>query len=248
VIPSPSSSSSGEPDLPKVTESSPSDWRADLLEAVQQRDVPVATMLAQRCVHRYGIGVLESLLESVSPPEGDDSDARAWLLSLLLQPPPLQPSTPPPTPAPSVAAEVNLDEAFAPLEIAFPPLPTAVEDPTPRLDELQTAQLESEHPQTDPPPLVSLAGTEELLSLLHDDPPDEWRSESVSALQVSPEPSDAAPIPRFDGDGVSEQRSFALPKERRHGKRAFSRPAPISPDLEPWVSWLHDGTSSRPGS
>jgi hypothetical protein len=47
---------------------------------------------------------------------------------------------------------------------------------------------------------------------------------------------------------VSEQRSFALPKERRQGKRAFSRPAPISPALEPWISWLHDGTCSRPGS
>jgi hypothetical protein len=247
VIPSPFSPSSGEPDLPKVTESLPSDWRAELLDAVQQRDAPRATMLAQRCVHRYGIGVLESLLESVSPSEGEDSDARAWLLSLL-QPPPLQPTTPPPSPAPSIAAGVNLDEAFAPLEIAFPPLPTAVEDPPPRLDDLQSAQLESEHLQADPPPLVSLAGTDELVSLQPDAPPDEWRPESLSALQASPEPSEAAPIPRFDGDGVSEQRSFALPKGRRQGKRAFSRPAPISPALEPWISWLHDGTSSRPGS
>lgn len=205
-------------------------------------------MLAQRCVHRYGIGVLETLLESVSPPEGDDSDAQSWLLPLLLQPPPLPPTKAPPSPAPSIAAEVNLDEAFAPLEIAFPPLPTAVEDPTPRLDDLQSAHLESEHPQAYPPPMLSLAGTEEPLSPQPDDPPDEWRSESVSALQASPEPSEAAPIPRFEGDGVSDQRSFALPKGRRQGKRAFSRPAPISPALEPWISWLHDGTSSRPGS
>lgn len=207
-------------------------------------------MLAQRCVHRYGIDVLESLLESVSPPEGDDSEARAWLVPLLLQPPPFQATTPPPSAAPSIAAEVNLDEVFAPLEIAFPPLTSVVGDPTPNLGELQSAQLESEHLQVDPSPLVSFAGSEEPLSLQ----PDEWRSESVSALQTSPEPSEAAdpseaaPIPRFEGDGASDQRSFALPKERRQGKRAFSRPAPVSPALERWISWLHDGTSSRRGS
>ncbi len=245
MIPSPSSPSSGEPDHPKLTESEPSDWRADLLDAVQQRDAPRAIILAQRCVHRYGIDVLESLLESVSSPEGDGSDARVWLLPLLLQPTPLQPSIPPP----SIAAEANLDAAFAPLEIAFPPLPSVVEDPIQKLGEVQSSQLESEHLQTVPPPFVSLAGTQP------DDPPDEWRSESMSALQASPEPSEAAdpsiaaPIPRFEGDGVSDQRSFALPKERRQAKRAFSRPAPISPALQPWISWLHDGgTSSRGGS
>jgi len=130
------------------------DWRDLLLTAIQQRDASRALPLAQRCVHRYGMHTLETLMEQASGGDGPEGDPRSWLLPLLSKsspsaapaqplavpaPPveqarlPVEPAQPPveaplpETPAKEIVPPPRsraLDEAFAPLEIAFAPLPS----------------------------------------------------------------------------------------------------------------------------
>jgi hypothetical protein len=102
------------------------DWQEALVEAIQERDVPRAIQLAERCVHRYGMDTLETLMERAGGGGANPDAVRSWLLPLLAQPAVASPSLP--VPSPLSPAPVALDEAFAPLEVAFPPLTSSLEE------------------------------------------------------------------------------------------------------------------------
>jgi len=68
-----------------LSQPSPHDWPSLLLEAIQQRDAPLAVVLAQRCVHRHGIAILETTLERADAAAGQEGEARAWLFLVLKQ-------------------------------------------------------------------------------------------------------------------------------------------------------------------
>ena len=220
--PSPFSASSGDgggtpPDSSHLVP----DWQQALVEAIQQRDAPRAIQLAERCVHRYGMHTLESVMDRAEELGGDAEAVRSWLLPLLAQPAVAQlpPSLPSPSPLP--LAPVGLDEAFAPLEVAFPPLTTSLEDPLPN-DGLI-------HPLPDSP---SLPGT------TSDEPfPGEAMEERA-----------AAPVPNFEVEGLSSGSILPLRRSRNDDRRGHVSPAPISPALEPWLVWLPGAVKSRPRS
>lgn len=244
------------------------DWQELLVEAIQQRDADRAVMLAQRCVHRYGMPTLEALLERaiVTGANAEDGDARTWLLPLLNQPslapdpsptpvvppePPLQEQAPPPLSA-------KLDEAFAPLEIAFPPLPMSDVEASPAV-ESQVQPLVAPSPSS--AVSVALSGEGTRLTVPSDDTsegPSEKAGEAPTTQGAETAPSaqeewesqaglplidedlveeEAAPVPAFEfPDPPSRQPS---PHKRRHAERRGTiPPAPISPALEPWLAWL----------
>lgn len=272
------------------------DWQELLLEAIQQRDEPRAVVLAQRCVHRYGMNALATLLESADRGQGQDGDFRAWLLPLLTQstpqseaspnpPGPTQPQQPtfqplesqPPTPQPTVEerppslAPAALDEAFAPLEIAFPPLPpvgapmperhgpqrpvveTSVSAAAPEVSGPVTPSLSEEQAEDkwgaeDPKPELTFEAAAEDGQTDADEAP-----AHVDAVVEAPNPPDgdeevvAAPQPTFQLNEASDR----LPSTRRSRhleRRVSNRPAPIPPALEPWLVWLPGAYRSRPRS
>jgi hypothetical protein len=222
VNPPPFSASSGDgggtpPDSPHLVP----DWQEALVEAIQQRDAPRAMQLAERCVHRYGMHTLESVMDRAEGLGGDAEAVRSWLLPLLAQPAvmPLPPSLASPSPLPP--APVGLDEAFAPLEVAFPPLTPPLGDPRPNDGLIQ--------PLPDPPSLPGTTFVEPF--------PNEAMEERA-----------AAPVPTFEVKGLS---SGSIPPPRRSrndDRRDHVSPAPISPALEPWLVWLPGAVQSRPRS
>jgi len=227
------------------------------VEAIQQRDARRAVILAQRCVHRYGMPTLEVLLERANGVGADapDGSARTWLLPLLSQPS----LAPDPSPTPEVHPQeqlppplsAKLDEAFAPLEIAFPPLPMSrVEVPPAVESQVQPLAV----------PSLSSGGFsgglsgEGITSLMafseetSEDPSEKageaqtalegWEPQTgFPSLEQDLDEEEAAPVPTFElQDPPPRQPS---PRKVRHGERRGTiPPAPISPALEPWLAWL----------
>jgi hypothetical protein len=193
------------------------DWQEALLEAIQQRDAPRAMQLAERCVHRYGMHTLESVMERAEGLGGDAEAVRSWLLPLLVKPSAVSLPTSLPSPA-SMPAPVALDDAFAPLEVAFPPL-------SPSPGDLQPKEVPP-HPLPEPP---SLSGTDLEEPLPGDDL----------------EERTAAPMPTFEVEGQSSGSSSPPRRTRNHDRRGQGSPAPISPALAPWLVWLPGAFESR---
>jgi len=261
--------SDSQPSLP--------DWQELLVEAIQQRDADRAVMLAQRCVHRYGMPTLEALLERANRAGADvpDGDARTWLLPLLVQPS----LAPDPSPAPEVPSEVplqeqappplsaKLDEAFGPLEIAFPPLPMSVVEAPPAVDsQVQPLALPSPPSGAFSGGLSGESSKMRVPSEERSDEPSEERSdepsekagaapkaqaagEAPSALEAGASQigfplveedlaeEEAAPVPTFELQDPPPRQPS--PRKVRHGERRGTiPPAPISPALEPWLAWL----------
>ena len=241
----PDCSPSGDGDLATadVSPHRSSDWRDGLLEAIQQRDAPRAIQLAQRCVHRYGMQTLESLLEGVQGEEDNPERARDWLLPLLHQPSAaLQPSSDPPPPSPRrlEGAPMGLDEAFAPLEIAFPPLTGRVGETLP--DDYPTRPSPSPHPPSAPSapsaigPVVEEAGASSFpLQNIHGEgmPP-----HGGPLFDPDLGEREAAPIPTFDLGAASAGPPPSPSKPRKVSGREPLSPPPISPALKPWLVWL----------
>lgn len=297
----PSPRPSGDRDVSRSGSSRPSlpDWQQTLLEAIQQRDAPKAILLAQRCVHRFGMSTLEAVLERADSPDGptvdgQPEDARSWLIPLLI-PSSSVPDPPPPAvqaapaaealpsntsdqtvdghpqvayPAPGGSVEqetapppATLDEAFAPLEIAFPPLPSAgAVSPKP-----------SDHPPPAPPALtfpralhssLAIDGHSEEVSglelqsherlvedykawtVLESEPEDFALPDSGFPFEEAFEEGEAAPVPAFQSGlptGGPPPTRRARPSERK----GTIPPAPISPALERWLAWL-PGPSHSP--
>jgi hypothetical protein len=94
------------------------DWPSLLLEAIQQRDASRALDLAPRCVHRQGMGALDTVLARADAASGQEGESRSWLMPLLKQGSPAAATPPAPSPEP----------AFS--ESPTPPLPTLT-DPAP---------------------------------------------------------------------------------------------------------------------
>lgn len=248
------------------------------MEAIQQQDPHRAVILAQRCVHRHGMPTLEALLEraNASAVGGSQGDARTWLLPLLTQPPPTPDSSESHTlpleehgPAPLSA---KLDEAFAPLEIAFPPLPIIgevapeAEGPSAQAlvhsDPMSAVRLEEAIRLTD----LSL----EKLEVPSQEPGQTQTAEEAEGDQIGKDllesqtgqvagdvnegfqlvgadlaEKEAAPVPTFQlEDPPLRQRSTR--KDRHPERRGSIPPAPISPALEPWLAWLPG--AHRPGA
>lgn len=237
-------------------------WQRELLEAIRQRDAFEAAKLSQRCVHRYGMNTLEELLEQLSEEQGEPPLARDWLLPLLesplssssavlqpslkepkenpqppeFQPRPVVPSDPP--------ASAKLDEAFAPLEIAFPPLPKAAETTGEEADESESSgsmstglrpiaspdekAIHAEAPTSTPQPQGD--GQEVLDSPSH----------SLPAPSAT-DPLEAeipAPIPIFQRGYSSEEADLSRKEDGRSQWSQGIPPAPISPELAPWLVWI----------
>jgi len=192
------------------------DGQEALVEAIQQQDALRAVQLAERYVHRYGMDALELLMQRADAHGADGEPVRSWLLPLLAKPS----GAPLPSSLPSsdLPAPVALDEAFAPLEVAFPPRPTPVGDPHPN----------NVPPQTFPdPPTLSGPGFDEPFPL------EELENRA------------AAPVPTFEVEGQS---SGSLPpprRSRKDDKRGHHSPAPISPALARWLVWLPGAFESR---
>ncbi|MFN5465148.1 MAG: hypothetical protein ACK40D_03135 [Cyanobacteriota bacterium] len=259
-----------------VSQPSLPDWQALLLEAIQQRDAPQAILLAQRYVHRYGMKALDTLLEKVKGESGQDGDARDWLLPLLIHPFPQQE----PLPMPGETAEadcshlefpatqasthplpveelqppsrpaISLDEVFAPLEIAFPPLPEAGLEPEQVLAHQEPLAVAVSpggplaHGGSDQEPDQAIVQA----NLGEDQDPAEPVDDPspLDSLEVAV----AAPVPAFQ---LEEPTPRQPPAHRaRHSesseRRASRRPAPISPALAPWLAWLNDAGRSLPRS
>lgn len=260
-----------------VSQPSPTDWQALLLEAIQQRDASQAVALAQRYVHRYGMKALDTLLEKARGEHGQDGDARDWLLPLLTHPfpqrdtlpippatadadcstrqsPATQASTSSPSvekPQPPSPPVISLDEVFAPLEIAFPPLSEAgfeAEQVVVHQEPLQRAVNsggDAAEAGGDQEPVqamvqVTPASDEQLAEPPADDP------SPLESLEVAV----AAPVPAFQLE-VSTQRQPPAQRARHSEgseRRGSRRPAPISPALAPWLAWLNDAGRSLPRS
>lgn len=248
--------------------SSPSDWQGALLEAIQQRDASRAVLLAQRCVHRYGMPALEALLERANEVWAENGAARDWLLPLLTQPSsPPEPIHPAPaqleTISPPLPAATRLDEAFAPLEIAFPPLlmggAAVVQQLVPqepeRADvapdvlegvEEKGAGEAADNANAGEPPAQAEPLSPRIQVWGEQVPPSQAALPSTADTpdlaneepRLEPfEAIAARPLPPFAPDIPLE----AQPSEKRvryPGRRATNRPAPISPELERWLVWL----------
>lgn len=252
------SPSDSKPSLP--------DWQELLVEAIQLRDADRAVMLAQRCVHRYGMPTLEALLERVRGVGGQapDGEARAWLLPLLSRSSlPLDPSPIPEVPLAVYPQEqgpsplsAKLDEAFAPLEIAFPPLPMGA------LEGSLAVEPQAQPLSVPPPSHVLFSGglsgeannltgpcqeTSEAPPEQAGDPEqpgdaptvleEKEHQEGFPLLEQEIAEEEAAPVPTFElKDPPPRQRSS---RKVRHGERRGTMPPPpISPALEPWLAWL----------
>lgn len=219
--PSPFSASPGDGGGTPPDSSHPlPDWQEALVEAIQQRDAPRAMQLAERCVHRYGMHTLESVMERAEGLAGDAESVRSWLLPLLVKPPAVSLPTSLPAPA-AMPAPVALDEAFAPLEVAFPPLSPSPVNPHP-----------NEVPPQPPPDSLFLSGT------ALDEP---FPREDLEART-------AAPVPTFEVEGQSSGSPSPPRRSRKNDRRGQGSPAPISPALEPWLVWLPGAFESRPRS
>lgn len=188
------------------------DWQEALVEAIQKRDDAQARQLAERCVHRYGMDTLDSLMARAGGGQDTPEAVRSWLLPLLAQPAVAQPpSLPAPSPLPP--APVALDEAFAPLEVAFPPLTPS---PAPPPNDAPS------RPSPDPLPLPGNG------------------VEDPFPMEVL-EQRAAAPVPTFESEGHSGGSLPPPPSRRVRNDDRRSRdltPPPISPALEPWLVWL----------
>lgn len=218
------------------------DWQELLLEAIRQRNTQQALVVAQRYVHRFGMNAFEALLDSVVRADNTNDDPRTWLVPLLMQP-----STPrvgPPQPpagqlsshkAPDNDSAASLDAAFAPLEIAFPPLPA------PALSvgaSGMEAISHSQHPVEElkaPLAGLDLQPGESLEATAGDEPVP--ASDESTPLQVS-EDTEATSPPTIGLDDEKESPPYAN-KPREFERRVGERPAPIPPELEPWLVWLH---------
>ncbi len=261
--------------------SSLSDWQEKLLEAIEQRDAHRAVTLAQRCVHRYGMHTLVTLLEraNAAGADGQDSEARAWLLPLLGQPfPALEPSVtqsspevtestapqpilppdrdhPPSTEPDPTPSRASLDEAFAPLEIAFPPLTTVFEEPIQSFDNpappawvpppasagVEVGAFGLAVPFDQAAPADSLDSGDPVPDETAEPPDDE---NDVAPIEVPIEEGEAAPVPTFELDAPSTRQPTSR-KMRSPDRGGSTRPAPISPALEPWLVWLPGAFRSR---
>lgn len=190
-----------------------------LLEAIKNQDAPRAMQLAERYVHRYGMDALELVMQRADAHGADCEAVRSWLLPLLAKPS----SAPLPSSLPSsdLPSPVALDEAFAPLEVAFPPLPTSVGDPHPN----------NVPPQAFPDP-PSLSG------------PDFNEPFPLEDLENRA----AAPVPTFEMEGQSSGPPPPPRRSRKDVKRGHHSPAPISPALARWLVWLPGAFESRSGS
>ena len=94
------------------------DDRQVLLEAIQRRDGPQARRLAERWVHRRGLGSLE--LFERQDLAATDPEASRWFAALLQAPTPLQPGA---SPLPSGAAALGPEIRLEDLDLAAPPSP-----------------------------------------------------------------------------------------------------------------------------
>ncbi len=234
-----------------------------LLQAVAERDVERAVLLAQRCVHRYGMSTLESLFCPANGSHEGDAEGLAWLLPLLKQPASASDPTAPEQKAlfpdqpltmfgsdegPKEGTPVSpstLDEVFAPLEIAFPPLPSiagelpSAEEPVisgPVSFSLSVEALDA----PEPPPEVSP------IPLPPEDIP--LSPEDIAPSAEEPmgyEEGEAAPVPAFHSEASAD---ISSPPRRVRGperarapeqRRGSFPPPPISEALKPWLSWLH---------
>lgn len=129
-----------------LSQPTPLDWQALLLEAIHHRDAARAAALAKRCVHRYGMATLEALLDRADAAAGKEGEARDWLLLLLrqgppdLNSPPLRPDLPPggsvPNPSPVERAAPSGDPPpglGTPLQaVEGAPEPLSAAAPTPK--------------------------------------------------------------------------------------------------------------------
>ncbi len=325
------------------------DWSSLLLDAIQKRDAPRALVVALRCVHRQGMGALDSVLDRADAASGEGSDARSWLLPLLKQGTPAvsplptpseQPTSPllsTPSPAPSDAVAVSptaplteqipkaesplpesdsphsssvtftsdtawpsapfyappalarasdpppsvkeeeprgaavsaaLDQAFAPLEIAFPPLPTP--------ERMAAPSLAASTPSSPAPP--SFPAPFQGPSVRHEpsktrEPaeigePSEIRAPSAPFLASDREdnvdavggvdPSSAhehllddcpkghaAPVPTFQVEASDDSASRPSRKPRRSEPEAADEKGPAPRTLDTWRAWLPGPFRSR---
>lgn len=180
-------------------------------------------------------------------------------------PEPSQASTLASAPAPrSATATAALDQAFAPLEIAFPPLPSP--DPPQEGDRgprapapvtpfavastIPPAKVPSEPPaaQTWAAPDDLDAPAETVAVVDPDDRVDPEVSFDTDQLGLSYNvdlaPA-AAPVPTFDGSTAGERAPFASRRERKAEVSPESEPPPASKSLESWRAWLPGAFRSR---
>jgi hypothetical protein len=260
-----------------VSQPAPTDWQALLHEAIQRRDASQAVLLAQRYVHRYGMKALDSLLETARGEHGQDGNARDWLSPLLTHPSPQRDTLPIPAatadadssarqspatqasrstpsvekPQPPSPPAISLDEVFAPLEIAFPPLPEAgfeAEQVLVHQEPLQRAvspggdAAEAGGDQEPDQAMVQVTLGED--QDLAEPPPDD--PSPLESLEVAV----AAPVPAFQLEASTQRQPSAHRARHFEGseKRGSRRPAPISPALAPWLAWLNDAGRSLPRS
>ena len=148
----------------------------------------------------------------------------------------------------SASASAALDQAFAPLEIAFPPLP-ALDRQEPR--EPSAASF--------PAPPLSLSPTHfpEPLELSRGE--DQEGADAAEAMLIEREKPDqgtllddfkagaaAAPVPTFQVDRPADRAPAASRKSRQSDKPAQQEQAPVSRALEAWRAWLPGAFRSRP--
>jgi hypothetical protein len=146
----------------------------------------------------------------------------------------------------SASVSAALDLAFAPLEIAFPPLPP------PALE-----QREASEPPAAPTP--EQEGSSPFFTDIRElsppegglDPANSTSSDGEIILPVEcerlPDPFEAgtaAPIPRFQVDDPPE-REFRPSRKKRQPDEPKDSPAPVAKALEAWRAWLPGAFRSR---
>ena len=151
----------------------------------------------------------------------------------------------PPAPV-SASASAALDLAFAPLEIAFPPLPP------PALDQREASEPPAAHApgEESSPPLFTdlreLSPPEGGLDPVHSTAFD---GESVPPMEREPlldpfEAGTAAPVPRFQVD-VPPEREPRPSRKKRQTDEPADAPAPVTKALDGWRAWLPGAFRSR---
>ena len=147
----------------------------------------------------------------------------------------------------SASASAALDQAFAPLEIAFPPLP-ALDRQEPR--EPSAASL--------PAPPLSLSPTHFSVPPELSRGEDQEVADAAQAMVMEQEKPDqgpllddfkagtaAAPVPTFHVDRPVD-RAPAASRKRRQSDEPVQEQAPVSRALEAWRAWLPGAFRSRP--
>lgn len=137
---------------------------------------------------------------------------------------------------------MGLDEAFAPLEIAFPPLTGGVGETFP-VDH-PSRPSPSPHAPSAPPaasvpsasgPLAEEAGASSFpIQNIQEDIP----SDGGPLFDPDLGEREAAPIPTFDSGAAAAGPPPSPRKPRKVGRREPLPPPPISPALKPWLVWL----------